>query len=69
MLNSILNNGEKISLMDGSVWQIKPDDVPTVCTWLPTADIKILKNNNDHVFSYILINKEIDISISAMKII
>ena len=68
MLNEILNDGEKISLMGGSVWQINPWDIPTVCTWIPTAEIEITQNNEDRIFNYTLVNKGIDVSVKAMKL-
>ncbi len=66
MLNEVINNGEKVSLMDGSVWQINPGDMPTVCTWIPTAEIKVSRNKDD-VFDHTLTNKNIGVSVKAMK--
>lgn len=40
ILNEVINYGEKISLMDGSTWFIDPSDMPTVCTWIPTASLR-----------------------------
>jgi len=68
MLNKILNDGEKINLMDGSTWQINPGDMPTVCTWIPTAEIEITRNNEDPVFNYTLVNKGIEVSVRAMRL-
>ena len=68
MLNEIINDGEKISLMDGSVWLINPSDMPTVCTWIPTATIKIEMDDSENLFSYQLINENIDVSVRARKI-
>ena len=67
MLNEIINSGEKISLMDGSIWQINPGDMPTVCTWIPTAEIEI-SSNNDSSFDHTLTNKNINVSVNAMKL-
>jgi len=53
--------------MDGSVWEINPGDMPTVCTWIPTAEIEIIKED-DSIYPYKLINKEIDVEIRAYKI-
>ncbi|MHC4165894.1 MAG: hypothetical protein ACYSWQ_02930 [Planctomycetota bacterium] len=55
MLQEVINDGEKISLMDGSVWWINPTDMSTVCTWLPTAEIEI-SSSDDPVFDHILTN-------------
>ena len=68
MLNEIINDGEKISLMDGSIWLINPSDMPTVCTWIPTASIRIKRQNPDVMFSYELINENISVSVRARKL-
>ncbi len=67
MLNEVINDGEKISLMDGSIWQINPGDMPTVCTWIPTAEIEI-SSNDDSTFDHTLTNKDINVSVNAMKL-
>lgn len=67
MLNEVINDGEKISLMDGSIWQINPEDIPTVCTWIPTAEIEI-STNDDSTFDHTLTNKNINVSVNAMKL-
>jgi hypothetical protein len=54
-LQEVINDGEKISLMDGSVWWINPTDIPTVCTWIPTAEIEI-SPSDDSVFDHTLTN-------------
>ena len=67
MLNEVMNNGEKISLMDGSLWLVNPGDIPTVCTWIPTAEIEV-STSNDSVFNYTLTNKNIGVSVIAMRL-
>ena len=68
MLSAIINDGEKISLMDGSVWFIDPSDMPTVCTWIPTASIRIERVNSEAMFSYKLINENINVKVNARKL-
>jgi hypothetical protein len=67
MLNEVINDGEKIILMDGSIWNINPGDMPTVCTWMPTAEIEI-SVSDDSVFDYTLTNKGIGVSVTAMRL-
>lgn len=67
MLNEVINDGEKISLMDGSVWWINPGDMPTVCTWIPTAEIEV-SASDDSVFDHTLTNRNIEVSVTAMKL-
>lgn len=67
ILNEVINDGEKISLMDGSIWQINPGDMPTVCTWIPTAEIEV-SASDDTVFDHTLTNKNIGVSVIAMRL-
>ena len=57
-----------LTLMDGSKWFVNPGDLPTVATWLPTANIKIEDSKDGSMFSYNLTNLNEDISIRAMKV-
>jgi hypothetical protein len=56
MLMEIIDDGEKVVLIDGTTWMINPGDLPTVCTWLPTSTIKIQKLRTNDMFSYKLTN-------------
>jgi hypothetical protein len=55
-------------LMDGSKWFVNPGDLPTVATWIPTANIKVENTKDDSMFSSKLTNTNIDISVLSMKI-
>lgn len=70
MLLEIDIEGEEyhLSLMDGSMWFVNPTDLPTIATWIPTANIKIEKTKDDPMFTHKLTNTNIDISVLAMKI-
>jgi len=70
MLMKVNSEGEKyhLTLMNGSKWFVNPGDLPTIATWIPTADIQIEDLNNNSMFSYKLTNLSEDISIYAMKI-
>ena len=67
MLTEVLDDGEHIELMDGSRRLINPGDMPTVCTWIPTATIRIALVEPDAVFPYELTNLNIDATVRAMK--
>jgi len=58
---------DKLEMIDGSTWVIWPGHMPTVCTWIPTATIKIKKTNNNAPFNYELTNVNIGVSVWAMK--
>jgi len=67
MLNEVINDGQNVSLMDGSIWEINPGDMPTVCTWIPTAEIEV-SASDDSVFDHTLTNKSIGVSVTAMRL-
>lgn len=68
MLIDIINDGEKIILLDGSEWYINPGDMPTVCTWIPTSEIKITKTKSNNFFNYKITNESINVSAYASKL-
>lgn len=68
MLIEVLDDGERITLLDGSEWYINPGDMPTVCTWIPTSELKITKIKTNDYFNYKITNESIDISVFAAKL-
>jgi len=68
MLMEVINEGEKISLLDGSEWQINPGDIPTVCTWTPTSELSITKSKSNDYFNYKITNEGINISVYAARL-
>lgn len=63
-LIEVKNDGEILTMIDGSEWLIESGDTPTVCTWISTANIKIDESSS----GYIITNLEIDVSVRASKI-
>lgn len=68
MLIEVIDDGEKLQLMDGSTWSINPGDIPTVCTWLPTSEIKVENIDSTDMFSFRLTNLSEGVSVFAMKL-
>jgi hypothetical protein len=68
MLIEVINDGEKIILMDGSEWYINPGDMPTVCTWIPTSELKVTKTKLVDYFNYKITNMSIDVSVYAARL-
>ena len=66
MLLKVIADGQKLKMMDGSLWTIYQGDEPTVGNWLSATTIKI-QNTNKGAFSYILHNTIEDISVRAMR--
>ena len=59
---------EYLTLIDGSIWHINPDDMPTACTWIPPTEIRIKFVDNGSMFPYELTNIGTRVSVRAMKI-
>lgn len=64
-LIDVSKNGKVLTLLDGSKWEVRPSDTPTVCTWIPTTSIEI-SLDDDHAYPYILTNGE-GISVRASQ--
>ena len=62
-----IENGKKIQLSDGSLWEIDPKDYANSQTWLSPFPIKIVPSN-DRDFPSLLVNKNTGNSIKAKKI-
>ena len=54
----------RLSLLDGSTWEVNPGDMPTVATWIPTAELEI-KRSGSGLYSHKVTNLEIDVDIRA----
>ena len=57
----------EVKLDDGSQWNVTPEDMPTVCTWTPTATIRIRLVDLDSPWPYELLNTEEDVSVRASR--
>lgn len=57
-----------LEMIDGSKWFVNPGDLSTVATWLPSAPIRIFESHFDSVFSYDLVNLDIDVKVRAMRV-
>ena len=64
-LMEVDDDGEFLTMQDGSQWEVNPGDIPTVCTWLPMASIEAVTVDSDSLYPYELRNG--DASIRARK--
>lgn len=46
MLMEVIGEGEKLQMLDGALFLVNPSDMPTCCTWTPTAEIELTKIDN-----------------------
>ena len=67
MLIELADDFGTLELDDGSQWGIMPGDMPTICTWIPTATIRINLIAPDSLWPYELTNTGVDISVRAMR--
>jgi len=50
-LLEVEKDGEELVLLDGRRLMVNPGDIPTACIWLPTAELEIVENDNERMFS------------------
>ena len=62
MLMEVEADGQIIVLDDESRWEVSPGDMPTVCTWMPTAVLEIRTSKSNGLYPYRVVNREIDVS-------
>ena len=64
-LLDVENDGEIVVLLDGRRFLVEPGDMPTACTWSPTASI-LLGSSRDRVFNVSMTNEASGETIIAM---
>ena len=50
-LLEVEKDGEELVLLDGRRLMVNPGDIPTACIWLPTAELEIIENDDERMFS------------------
>ena len=66
-LMAIQEDGQKLVMMDGTIWIIHPDDIKKSAKWAPPCGIEIDVKNADSDYDYEIKNTDIDIVIKAYK--
>jgi len=59
-------DGEELVLLDGRRLMVNPSDIPTACTWTPTAGLEITGTSDERMFPLKVRNVSNDIEIAAM---
>ena len=62
-----INNGQKIQLSDGSLWEVAPRDVPTAAAWLTPFPINILPSNDPN-YPTMLVDVQTGASVKARQV-
>lgn len=65
ILIEVLKDGEEITTLAGHHFVIRPWDIPTVCTWVPTCRLMIEPVNPGSIFDHKINNIEIGVEVLA----
>jgi hypothetical protein len=68
MLMEVNDDGTTLTLDDGSRWEVNPGDIPTVCTWIPRAELDVRRASGSDMYFYVVKNLEIDVTVRARPV-
>lgn len=66
-LMAIQEEGQKLIMMDGTIWIINPDDVENTAKWIPPCSILIKETSVNSEYDYSIANEDEDNVVSAQK--
>ena len=66
-LMAVQEDGQKLVMMDGTVWIINPDDIKKAVKWTPPCSVQINEIDIALDYDYAIINLDEDITITAQK--
>ena len=66
-LSMNMDEGRKLQLSDGSIWEVDPTDIAQSASWVLPASIMI-SPSNDPEYSSLLINQNSGVSVKAKRI-
>ena len=66
-LMAIQEDGQKLVMMDGTIWLINPDDIKKTFKWIPPCGILINEVNIKFEYDYSLTNTDEDITVTAQR--
>ena len=66
-LMAVQEDGQKLVMMDGTIWMIHPDDVKKAVTWTPPCSVHISVTDINLEYDYAIVNTDEDITITAFK--
>ena len=67
ILKAVADEGMNLSLLDGTKWNIKPEDTSTVLTWVPGATLRIAIVVERSLYPYMLYHTGTGSSVRARK--
>ena len=54
IFQGIADGGMHLFLLDGTKWNVDPEDIPTVLTWVPGATVRITFMDGESFYPYML---------------
>ena len=67
ILKAVSDEGANLSLLDGTKWNIKPEGISTVRTWVPGATLRIAILIEESPYPYMLYHTGTGSSVRAKK--
>lgn len=64
---AVQEDGQKLVMMDGTIWIIHPDDIKKAVIWTPPCGIQINEIDINQEYDYAIMNTDEDITITAQK--
>jgi hypothetical protein len=68
MIIEVKEDSDTLELDDGSQWSVTPEAIPTICTWLPTTNVRIKLIDHNSFWPYEILNTESDVSVRARRV-
>ena len=66
-LMAVQEDGQKLVMMDGTIWVINPEDIKETFKWIPPCGIQINEININSEYDYSITNMDNDTSVTAQK--
>ena len=66
-LMAVQEDGQKLVMMDGTIWVIHPDDIKTSFKWAPPCGILIKEIEINLEYDYSVTNTDEDVTVTAQK--
>jgi hypothetical protein len=66
-LMAVQEDGQKLVMMNGTVWIIHPDDIKTTFKWSPPCGILITGTDVNLEYDYSITNTDEDVTVTAQK--
>ena len=66
-LMAVQESGEKLIMMDGTIWIINPTDTNNTSSWEPPCNIQIKEENSAKEYDYLIRNLDIELTVSAKR--